>query len=194
MRCPKCKSEMELTRGVHHYRESGLKNIWLENWPIFVCRKCKTKLPLLLDPDKTSRAITRALVSEKGRLDGDSIVFLRRAMRLTTEALGRVLGVDRVTVTRWENNKRRIQGQYDYLLRHEAINRILPQDVQPGVRDAVNEIVAGGYRPELSVGEAKIQVAIEPPALLTQILGKATPLSQSTVAGLATGRGTDNRR
>src|SRR5436305_1928764 len=124
MRCPKCKSEMEMKHGRYQYRESGLRNVWLNHWPMFVCRKCKTKLPLIIDPDRTAKEITRALLCKRERLDGDSIVFLRKAMRLTTESLAQLLSVDRLTVDRWENNKRDIEGFYDFKLRLEAIDRI----------------------------------------------------------------------
>jgi transcriptional regulator with XRE-family HTH domain len=161
MKCLKCKRKMEMKRELYHYRESGLNNIWLKNWPMLVCSKCQTKLPLLPDPDKTAQEITRALVSQTGRLDGDSIVFLRKAMRLTTEALAKLLGVDRVTVSRWENNKRNIEFGSDLRLRYYAMNRILPEHVLTETRNAFDEILASTYHPEIAIGDMKIHVAIE---------------------------------
>ena len=141
MDCPKCKYQMGKKHDRYQYRESGLDNVWLENWPMFVCPKCKTKLPLLPDPEETAKTITRELVLEKGRLDGDSIVFLRKTMGLTAGALATMLGVDRVTVSRWENNKQQIEGLYDFRLRLQAIDQILPLRLRPELRATVGLIL-----------------------------------------------------
>jgi transcriptional regulator with XRE-family HTH domain len=167
---------MEMKRELYHYRESGLNNVWLKNWPILVCSKCKTKLPLLPDPDKTAKEITRALVSQTGRLDGDSIVFLRKAMHLNTAGLAKLLGVDRVTVSRWENNKRNIEFGLDLRLRRNAVNRILPEYERTQTRDVLDEILISDYHPEIAIGDTKIQVAIESPASV-QPEGKLLPLA-----------------
>src|SRR5207244_1147311 len=92
-----------------------------------------------------------ALLCKRERLDGDSIVFLRKAMRLTTESLAQLLSVDRLTVDRWENNKRDIEGFYDFKLRLEAIDRILPEEVRPGIRNVVTGNLTAAYRLETSL-------------------------------------------
>lgn len=158
MQCPKCKHEMGKKHGRYQYRESGLDNVWLEDWPMFVCPNCKTKLPLLPDPEETAKTITRDLVLEKGRLDGDSIVFLRKAMGLTAEALAAMLGVERGTVSRWENNKQKIEGLYDFRLRLQAIDQILPKRVRAELRANVSLILQHTYSHETPVGELTIQV------------------------------------
>lgn len=186
MKCPKCKYEMEMKRELYHYLECGLNNIWLKNWPILVCSKCKTNLPLLPDPDKTAPELTRVLVSQPGRLDGDAIVFLRKAMRLTTEALAKLLSVDRVTVSRWENNKRNIEFGFDLRLRRHAIKRILPEHMRPETLNVFDEILASTYHPEIAIGDTTFHVAIETSAP-PQPAGKPMPLvsAPSTEPGLA---------
>lgn len=161
MLCPNCKTEMGKVFGRHQYRECGLDNVWLENWPTFVCSGCSARMPILPDAELAVRCITRVLVCEEPRLDGDSILFLRKAMRLKAANLAYVLGVNRVEVSRWENDKVAIDPYNDFKLRLEAIDRVLPPDERREARDEVVNIMQHAYKRELVVSDEQISVPSE---------------------------------
>ncbi|HEY2497735.1 MAG TPA: type II TA system antitoxin MqsA family protein [Candidatus Angelobacter sp.] len=161
MNCPKCNEEMGKKNGRYQYRESGLDNIWLEDWPMFVCHRCDVKMPLLPDATEAAQWITNGLVREKGRLDGDSIVFLRKAMGLKASELAQILGVDRVTVSRWENDKAEVDAYLDFKLRMEAVDRILPATIRRGVRTAIGMVLQHTYAHEVPMRDLTINVPSE---------------------------------
>lgn len=158
MLCPNCTAQMGKKNGAYQYKECGLDNIWLKDWPTLVCPECKISMPLLPNSDLIVPMITSVLIRERGRLDGDSIVFLRKAMGLKATALAQILGVDRVSVSRWENNKQEIDGFLDIKLRMTAIDQILPMPERQEARDAVSLVLQHTYTHTVSMGELTIDV------------------------------------
>jgi len=160
MRCPTCKAEaMGKTTGTYQYRESGLDTIWLEDCDLYACPNCSLRMPILPAMDAMKRAITRELVLSHGRPSGDEIVYLRKAMGLKASELAEILGVNRVTVSRWENNAQNIEAFSDWKLRMEAVDRILPTNERRVVRDKVSLVLQRGYKPEQTVGKVSLTVA-----------------------------------
>lgn len=160
MRCPTCTTQMGKKTGAHQYKECGLDNVWLKDWPMFTCPSCKLDLPLLPNPDIIGPMITSVLVREKARLDGDSIVFLRKSMGLKATELAQVLGVNRVSVSRWENDDQEIDPFYDIKLRLEAIDRILPKHERREAREAVGFVHQCTYTHDLAMGDSPITVPV----------------------------------
>jgi transcriptional regulator with XRE-family HTH domain len=161
MFCPKCKAEMGKTQADHQYRECGLDNIWLKNWETYVCPQCKTRLPVLPDPRILNGLIAHGIVTQEARLDGDAIHFLRKALELTSEELAHVLGVHRVEVSRWENNRVQIDPYQDFKLRLEAVDRIIPASKKRRAREAVTMILQRDYKKDLAATETNIPVSRE---------------------------------
>jgi DNA-binding XRE family transcriptional regulator len=149
---------MGKSTGRYQYRECGLDNVWLEDWDMLVCPNCNTKMPVLPDADQIAELITAVLVREKGRLDGDSIVFLRKSMGLKATDLAQVLGVDRVSISRWENEKVVIDPWLDFKLRMEAIDRILPVSEQREAREEVTIMFYRSYTPAVPMRDLTINV------------------------------------
>ena len=145
MMCPNCKIEMGRKRGDYQYRECGLDNIWLKAWEMFVCPTCDMRLAMLPDAASAARVITSMLVRQEATLNGDAILFLRKALGLKATALATILGVHRVEVSRWENNKTEIDPHNDFKLRLEAIDRLVPQSQQRGMREDVTLIFQRAY-------------------------------------------------
>src|SRR6266852_2141205 len=146
MFCPNCKAEMGKAFGRHQYRECGLDNVWLVNWETYVCPGCDMRLPVLPDVEKITATIVDALVRQEARLDGDAILFFRKGMQLTAVALAHILGVNRVEISRWENNKVDIDPYLDFKLRLEAIERLLPSDQQHDAKEEVMLIMHRAYK------------------------------------------------
>lgn len=158
MFCPKCSSQMRKTTGRYQYRECGLDNVWLENWPVFVCGECNLQLPLLPNADDAARLVTQSLVRKAGRLDGDSILFLRKAMGLKATELAHILRKDRVTISRWENNANPIDGLCDLKLRLEAIDRLVPPAVRRALVEELVPLFQHEYTSDITISSEEIVV------------------------------------
>ena len=75
----------------YRYTESGLTNVWLANG--YTVRKTKYGEGVSIhDVDGLHRALARAL-SNKSRLTGTEVRFLRKEMGLSQRGLGELLGV-----------------------------------------------------------------------------------------------------
>jgi transcriptional regulator with XRE-family HTH domain len=123
--CARCDSNMRQSVEGFQYLGSPLRNIRIERCIVYSCDKCGNRFEALPNPETAAREIVRGLILQKFRLDGRSILFVRKAMRLTAEALADLIGVDRVSVSRWENDHAPIDGKYDFRLRAAAIDRVL---------------------------------------------------------------------
>ena len=87
-----------------HYVMCGLDNVYLiggyqhqetEDGPVVSIQ----------DMDGLHRAIATDIANKHGRLTGRELRFLRSMLRLSQQKLGEHAGVQRVTVTRWENGE-----------------------------------------------------------------------------------------
>ena len=158
MLCPKCQIEMRETVGRYQYRECGLDNVVLDDWPMFVCGNCELKLPRLPNAESVAAPITRNIVIQPGRLDGDTILFLRKAMAITSTEFAAMLRVERGTVSRWENNKSNIDGLTDLRLRLEAIDRLLPPTMRKELLQTLVPMFQYQYTGEIMINQREIVV------------------------------------
>lgn len=159
MRCPTCKEQMGKAIGRHQYRECGLDTIWIENCDLYSCPNGHPQIPILPNVDVIKQGITRELVLGHGRLSGDEIVYLRKAMGLKAGEMAETLGVNRVTQSRWENDVQPIDAFADFKLRMEAIDRIIPTAERRTLREKVSLVLQRGYKPEQTVGNVSVTVA-----------------------------------
>jgi Helix-turn-helix. len=124
--CPNCKAEkMEKRFGDYHFTECGLDNVYLKEWLLYKCANCNAEMPLLPDPDDFTAWLAEQLVRQESRLKGNEIFFLRKALDLTGAKLAERLGVQRVEVSRWENDRQPISFHADFQLRMEVAERLL---------------------------------------------------------------------
>lgn len=158
MRCTQCSSQMRETTGRYQYRECGLDNVWLEDWPMFVCGECRLTLPLLPNAEDAVRLVTRSLVRQPGRLDGDTVLFLRKALGLKSGELGHLLKVTRITISRWENNANPIDGLCDLRLRLEAIDRLFPPLIRRKIAEELLALFQHEYTSDITISSNEIAV------------------------------------
>ncbi|MFO1255824.1 MAG: hypothetical protein U1E37_09180 [Sphingomonadaceae bacterium] len=86
---------------MYHYRECGLRNVWLANG------YDEHQTPYgpgvaIHDADGLHRAIARGLVNKGGKLTGSELRFLRLEMGLSQSRLAAMLGNEAQTVALWE--------------------------------------------------------------------------------------------
>ncbi len=100
----------------YHYTESGLDSVYLVNGYEIVERPQGKKI-IIPDIDGLHKAIGRLLATEKKRLSGKDIRFLRTEMLMSQSVLAQLLQVDEQTVARWEKGRSRIPGNASVMLR-----------------------------------------------------------------------------
>ncbi|NCP15043.1 MAG: transcriptional regulator [Sphingomonadales bacterium] len=86
---------------MYHYRECGLRNVWLANG----FDKHDTpygKGIAIHDVEGLHRAIAHGIVSKGGKLTGTELRFLRQEMGLSQAKLATMLGNEAQTVALWE--------------------------------------------------------------------------------------------
>lgn len=143
----------------YRYTESGLTNVWLANG--YTIRKTKHGEGVSIhDMDGLHRALARAL-SNKPRLTGTEVRFLRKEMGLSQRGLGELLGVTEQAVSLWER-KGQLPKTADRLLRliyvehdrgnapiRSTIERINDMDAQER-EQIIAEEAKGGWKTRLA--------------------------------------------
>lgn len=117
MLCGTCKKPMKKLRKNYQYKESGLDNVILKGITVYKCSRCSEVVPEIVNIKELHRTIAGLLIRKKSILSGKEIVFLRKEMRLKATDLAQILGVHKVTLSRWENDKEPIGASADRLLR-----------------------------------------------------------------------------
>ena len=132
--CTECGAPVVADRRSHHYAESGLSNVILEDVPVADCANCGNSDITVPGLAKLHQAIAQALASSPARLTGEQLRFLRKHLGLTGDELGRYLHTDRSKISKWETGEHPIGPQTDRLI------RLLVAALDPSLRDAVSEI------------------------------------------------------
>lgn len=116
-KCSLCGHEMEETRGDYPFPESGLPYVVLVNIPLLKCPNCGNVEPMIHRAKHLIRALARILLSKPYALCGAEIRYLRKHVGWKAIELAQILGVDKTTVSKWENDQDPIGSQSDRLLR-----------------------------------------------------------------------------
>lgn len=88
----------------YHYKESGLDNVYLRNILSFTCPDCKDTVVDIPAPVQLHIVLSLAIASKEGMLTGPEIRFLRKEVGMPSKSLAEKMGVDPVTLSRWEND------------------------------------------------------------------------------------------
>lgn len=117
MKCNECGKEMKLVTGKpYHYTESGLDNIYLADIPVHRCTCGETAVEVP-NVEELHTIIAGGLLRDPRLLVGKEIKFLRKQMKLKAVELANQLGINTVTLSRWENNTESIGQANDKLLK-----------------------------------------------------------------------------
>jgi putative zinc finger/helix-turn-helix YgiT family protein len=116
MKCPSCQKLRETHKGEYHYTESGLPNIWLDGVEIFEC-DCGEKFAFIPCIEELHKLIGKTLIGKEDQLSSSEIRFLRKHMMLKSKDFAKELGVQNVTVSRWENGDSQPSEPVDRLIR-----------------------------------------------------------------------------
>lgn len=104
-KCHECGATMkEKMIGKYHYKESGLDNVYLHGILSHTCLHCKETFVEIPDPVQLHIVLSLALASKTGMLIGSEIRFLRKEIGMPSKSFAQMMGVDPVTLSRWEND------------------------------------------------------------------------------------------
>ena len=90
---------------MYHYTDGGLKNVWLANG-FKLHKTAYGEAVAVEDGDGLTKAIALALTKKTSKLTGVEYRFMRQAMLMSQEALGKMLGVTSQAVAIWEKTGR----------------------------------------------------------------------------------------
>lgn len=117
-KCPTCGSEhFAFRKAHHHFLESGLDNVHLINVEIGVCSDCGEKIVSIPHSLELMKLVGESILLNPTKLNGSEIRFLRKNLHLKINEFAQLLGVDRVTVSRWENDHEKPPNSTDRLIR-----------------------------------------------------------------------------
>jgi DNA-binding transcriptional regulator YiaG len=108
---------MHKTIGNHHYLESGLDNVYLENITLYECPDCQIAYPSFFRLGRLNDLIALTLVQKPALLNGREIRFLRKSLRLPSHIFAKQLGVGKTTLSKWENDLQKHSEGNDRLIR-----------------------------------------------------------------------------
>jgi putative transcriptional regulator len=118
MKCVFCnKVEMLCEKKQHHYKESGLDNVYLEGVEIFSCPSCNEELVSIPTVPELHTLIGKHLIEKKSLLNGKEIRFLQKNAGLSVRRFSKKMGVNSSTMSRWENGEQKLTSSDDRLVR-----------------------------------------------------------------------------
>jgi putative zinc finger/helix-turn-helix YgiT family protein len=135
VKCPTCHgTNVTVRRGDHHFPESGLSNVYLIDAEIIECNDCGEKLVPIQRPVELMDCLARDILLKDSLLTGGEIRFIRKNLGLKIAQFAELLDVDRVTVSRWENQHERPSKHADRLIRL-AYDKV--KKVEASIRDKI---------------------------------------------------------
>jgi len=123
-RCYDCGKTMVGKRENYSYQEIGLKSVVLLNIVVYHC-KCGAIVPEIPYAGLLHNRIALSVLEKKALLSGEEIRFIRKAAGFSATELAHVLGMEKGTVSRWENDKQPIGKDADRLLRAVCFARTM---------------------------------------------------------------------
>lgn len=142
MKCDQCKGETSIERRRHHYTESGLDNVYLENIEVRVCPACGLFSPRIPRINELHAAIGQAIALQNVPLSGKEARFLRKHLGLKAKEWARYLRVDTSTLSRWESGEQTIGMQSEALMRLLYFHLLAEKEGRPLPERAAEQIAA----------------------------------------------------
>lgn len=104
MNCPECKNTMTKSIGDHHYVESGLDNVILQDVTKYECESCGAKHIVILAMSKLHREIARSIAQKPARLVPAEVAFIRDHLDLSNKEFSDLMGVSPEHASRWTSS------------------------------------------------------------------------------------------
>lgn len=152
--CSNCGADARIVRGPYDLKGMGIPAV-VVNMERAHCKKCGNVDPIIAHFDDLMRTVALAVVCSPSRLRGHEVRFLRKYMGKTAEEFGRLLKVDKTTISKWENDHDRVGDQSDRLIRLTALA------TDEGLEKKLKEVVENLPQMGTSYRPLNIQVDLE---------------------------------
>jgi putative zinc finger/helix-turn-helix YgiT family protein len=123
-KCYECGKTMVGKRENYPYQEAGLRSVVLLNILVYHCR-CGAIVPEIPYAGVLHHCIAMSVLKKKALLSGEEIRFVRKLAGYSGTELARVMGVEKGTVSKWENEKKKIGKETDRLLRLTCFAKVV---------------------------------------------------------------------
>jgi putative transcriptional regulator len=158
LNCSRCGKPMRKAIGNHHYLESGLDNVYLENIPLYKCPDCQIEYPSFFRLGRLNDRIALTLVQKPALLTGNEIKFLRKNLRMPSHMFARQLGVGKTTLSKWENDLQKHSEGHDRLIRATyALEKGLTSEQQQTIQKFLKTISLKGSSSQSVIIAEKVQ-------------------------------------
>ena len=129
MKCYNCgRADFVKEDGIYDYRASGLPYpVVLVGVPLEKCPSCGEEVVTIPDPEGLHSRLGLLIVESNRPLLHQEIRFLRKLLDKSAEDMGKLMGVDEKTLSRWENGKQRVGKVAERLLRLMVHQKLAPE-------------------------------------------------------------------
>ncbi|NOX34392.1 MAG: helix-turn-helix domain-containing protein [Deltaproteobacteria bacterium] len=152
MKCHECNSNMKESKELYHYIESGLDNVWLGDVSVYRCEcgEYFASIPAIIE---LNLVIALYLIKKKTFLKGREIKYLRKNAGLNAKAFAEYIGIDKSTLSRWENNKQIIDKSNDRMIRlfYATFKGVSPDKMKSFFDDVMKEIDNNGEETRINI-------------------------------------------
>jgi putative zinc finger/helix-turn-helix YgiT family protein len=120
--CQDCGKEVNVIVGNYQFKEVGLPVVLLAI-ELVKCDNCGTTEPIIPNLNGLMDAIAYSVISDKCRLNGPEIKFLRKYLGMSAGEFSQLIHIDPATISRWENGLQNPGPQTDSLIRLTVLNK-----------------------------------------------------------------------
>jgi len=114
--CCNCGNTANVVRKNHHFDEMGLP-VELQNIEVIECAHCGTVDPIIPNMDGLMKVLAIALVSNRCKLTGEEIRYLRKYVGKSAREFSRYLNVNHTHLSKLENDRYEVTPRLDKLVR-----------------------------------------------------------------------------
>jgi DNA-binding transcriptional regulator YiaG len=134
--CSNCGAPATVNEGIYQFKESGLTNVSLCGVELITCDTCGNIDPIIPNANDLMAVLAWTIATRKYRLFGEEVRFLRKYLKMSGVEFAKMIGVDKATLSKWENNDDRVGGSSDRLIRSVVLT----------LGDGLNDKAAEGVR------------------------------------------------
>lgn len=152
MPCSNCGAIAKVVRGDYPFKESALRNVVLLGIGLVKCDKCGNIDPIIPRVSVLMRTLALAVISQPYRLRGDQVCFLRKFLGKSGKEFCELLGINKATLSKWENGEDPVGASSDRLIRLVALGlgEGLHEPIKP-LLDRFAEIKNISRRPKIEI-------------------------------------------
>lgn len=119
--CSNCGAEATVKVGTYPFKESGLSNVSLIGVELVSCPICGNADPVIPDATDLMNALAWHVATQKYKLCGEDVRFLRKYLRMSAVDFAKLIGVHKSTLSKWENGEDAVGDSSDRLIRSVAL-------------------------------------------------------------------------